>query len=107
MAFFKMRLGVDKSGELVREEIPVDDSHEIEISADVVASVTLRFWLNKAQWEAMTEEQQRAHVGERIDDAATYCSNAGTIDIGYPNKLSIDITGPENADLDIQVYDPE
>lgn len=85
----------------------MDDSHEIEISADVVASVTLRFWLNKAQWEAMTEEQQRAHVGERIDDAATYCSNAGTIDIGYPNKLSIDITGPENADLDIQVYDPE
>jgi len=37
-------------------------SHKIEVSTDIINTATLRFWVDKDEWDAATETARRAMV---------------------------------------------
>lgn len=81
----------------------------IEISQNVTIEASIHFWIDREEWEAMTDDQKREYIGDKIDSAAIRCSN-DTIVIDGSVNMSASVSGPDNAAIDlaaVSIYDPE
>lgn len=83
--------------------------HNIEISIPIEFSASIAFWIDKAEWEAMTEEQRKTAIIDRVESVCYELQS----DVLRFNRatVSAEIINPgEVAEVDlekVETYDPK
>lgn len=84
-------------------------SHDIEISIPVVTVASVAFWIGKAEWDAMTDDQKRSAIADRVE--STHYEMQGDVLRFQRATVSIEIVSPaQDGDIEldqIETYDPE
>lgn len=85
---------------------------EIEVSFDVKVTAGVGFNVNRAEWEAMSDEDKRKRIQDAIDKAAImYSDDVTSVPDLEGGFVSMQIVGPEADELDLvkdlSIYDPE
>jgi hypothetical protein len=82
---------------------------DIEISIPVVTVATVSFSIDKADWEAMADDQKRAAIADRVE--STHYELQGDVLRFQRANVYLEIVSPaEDGDIDldqIEAYDPE
>ena len=80
---------------------------DIEISVSVQIEAGIHFWVDRDEWNSMSDDEKLAAIGEQID-AASIRANNDCFD--YPSgTISANIYGPDNDKInlaEIDIYDP-
>ena len=81
----------------------------IEISQDLVLQASIHFWVDRTDWNAMTDDQRRELIAEKVESAAIRCDN-DCIEVDGSVTMSAGIRVPAARDVnlsEISIYDPD
>jgi len=83
--------------------------HDIEISIPIEVSASLAFWIDKAEWEAMTDDQKKAAILDRVEAVA--CDLSSDVVRFRRGNVCAEILNPgEVQEIDmaaVLTYDPK
>ncbi len=75
----------------------------IEISQEVAISASVAFWIDRAEWLAMTPESRKAKIEEHVA-AAAHRFDSDVLTIDGSTNLCATISKSEGS---FEVYDPD
>ena len=81
----------------------------IEISIPVKIEGAIHFWIERDEWEAMSDEQRKETLDDHVTAAAIHCDD-DCIRVTADTTISASITDPQRGEADlsqVEIYDPE
>jgi hypothetical protein len=90
------------------------DGGRIEISFDIKLSASAGFWVDRDEWDAMSDEQRAAYTEARLDDVAAMFDH-DVVDVpsadGSRMFFAASLVGPSRDELldgaaNYSIYDP-
>lgn len=89
-------------------------SHNIEVSIEVDVTASVAFWVDKAEWEALSPEAKQERLAEVMlgiarrldDDILTFPATEGSLAMTMTTPIH-SVDGSNVVDLNtVEVYDP-
>lgn len=81
---------------------------DIEISLDVEVNAGVHFWVDRDEWNTMSDERKREKINDVMNAIAIQLANDSIpFDAG---RMSAELIGPTETEIDlskVDVYDPD